>query len=59
MKTYQLVHLNKGLTTSRDTDLQQAQDVINRYTSEGWTLQQVMSPSDMEGALVGVFYKET
>ncbi|MBQ3603574.1 MAG: DUF4177 domain-containing protein [Clostridia bacterium] len=43
---------------SREKDLEQAQDVINEYIAEGWELQQIISPNDIMGALVGVFYKE-
>lgn len=58
MKEYKLVYLNKGIKISREKDLEQAQDVINEYISKGWELQQIISPSDVIGALVGVFYKE-
>ena len=58
MKEYKLVYLNKGIKMSREKDLEQAQDVINEYISKGWELQQIISPSDVIGALVGVFYKE-
>ena len=58
MKEYKVVFLNKGLKWSREKDLEQAQDVINQYASGGWELQQVLSPSDLGGAMVGVFYKE-
>lgn len=58
MKEYKLVFLNKGLKMSREKDLEQSQNVINEYVSQGWELQQVVSPNDMGGALVGVFYKE-
>ena len=58
MKEYKLVYLNKGIKLSRDKDLEQAEEVINQYVSEGWTLQQVVSPADIAGALVGVFYRE-
>ncbi len=58
MKEYKLVYLNKNLKLSREKDLEQAQEIINEYVAEGWTLQQIMSPGDMIGALVGVFYKE-
>lgn len=58
MKEYKLVYLNKGLKMSREKDLEQAQQIINEYVSEGWELQQIVSPSDIVGALVGVFYKE-
>ena len=58
MKEYKLVYLNKGLNFSRKKDLEQAQEIINEYTARGWELQQIVSPSDEIGALVGVFYKE-
>lgn len=58
MKEYKLVFLNKGLKMSRDKDLEQAQDMVNQQVSEGWELQQIVSPNDLGGAMVGVFYKE-
>lgn len=58
MKEYKLVYLNKGLKISREKDLEQAQEIINEYVTGGWELQQIISPSDGIGALVGVFYKE-
>lgn len=58
MKEYKLVYLNKGLKWSREQDLEQAQDIINKYVLEGWELQQIVSPNDMVGAMVGVFWKE-
>lgn len=58
MKEYRLVYLNKGIKMSREKDLEQAQEIINEYVANGWELQQIVSPNDMTGALVGVFYKE-
>lgn len=58
MKEYKLVYLNKGLKLSREKDLEQAEDIINQHVAEGWTLQQIVSPADAVGALVGVFFKE-
>lgn len=58
MKEYKLVFLNKGIKMSREKDLEFAQKTINEYVAEGWVLQQIVSPNDMLGALVGVFYKE-
>ena len=58
MKEYKLVYLNKGIKLSREKDLEQAEELINEYTYSGWILQQVVSPNDGVGALVGVFYKE-
>ena len=59
MKEYKLVYLNKGIKFSREKDLTQAEEIINQYVSEGWTLQEVATPDDGAGAMVGVFYKET
>ena len=59
MKEYKLVYLNKGIKFSREKDLAQAEEVINQYVSEGWTLQEIATPDDGAGAMVGVFYKET
>ena len=58
MKEYKLVYLKKGIKFSREKDLAQAEEIINQYVSEGWTLQQIATPGDDMGALVGVFYKE-
>ena len=58
MKEYKLVYLNKGIKMSREKDLEQAQEIINEYVAEGWELQQIVSPDDMGGALVGVSWKE-
>ena len=58
MKEYKLVYLNKGLKLTREKDLEQAQEVINEYVSDGWELQQIISPNDLGGAMVGLFYKE-
>lgn len=43
---------------SRKKDLAQAEKVINEYISDGWELQQIVSPDDMMGAMVGVFYRD-
>ena len=58
MKEYKLVYLNKGLKFSREKDMEQAEEIINEYVSAGWELQQIVSPNDGMGAMVGVFYKE-
>ena len=58
MKEYKLVNLNKALKMSREKDLEQAQNIINEYLADGWELQQIVSPSDATGTLIGVFYKE-
>ena len=38
--------------------LEKAERVINQYVSDGWTLQEIATPDDGAGAMVGVFYKE-
>ena len=58
MKVYKLVDLNKGFKTSREKDLEQAERIINEYVSDGWTLQEITTPDDGIGAMVGVFYRE-
>ncbi|MBO4925569.1 MAG: DUF4177 domain-containing protein [Clostridia bacterium] len=59
MIEYKLVYLNKGIKLSREKDLEQAEGIINRYVAEGWTLQQITTPGDGVGAMIGVFYRET
>ncbi len=58
MKVYKLVYLNKGFKASREKDLEQAERIINEYVSDGWTLQEITTPDDGVGAMVGVFYRE-
>ena len=58
MKEYKLVYLNKKANFSREKDLEQAEGVLNKYISDGWILQQVVSPSDGLGALIAVLYRE-
>lgn len=58
MKEYNLVYLNKGFNLSREKDVEQAEAVINEHIAEGWELQQIVAPSDLGGALIGVFYRD-
>ncbi|MBQ8197807.1 MAG: DUF4177 domain-containing protein [Lachnospiraceae bacterium] len=58
MKEYKLVYLNKGIKFSREKDLDQAEEIINEYVMQGWVLQQIVSPDDGIGAMIGVFYRE-
>lgn len=44
MKEYKLIYLNKGVKLSREKDLAQSEDTLNQYVSEGWELQQIISP---------------
>ena len=58
MKEYKTVYLNKGFSTTREKDLSKADEKINEMIEQGWELQQVVSPSDGVGALIGIFFKE-
>lgn len=58
MKEYKLVFLNKGIKFSREKDIDETENTINEYASQGWELQQVVSPNDLGGAMIGIFYKE-
>jgi len=58
LKEYKLVYLNKGIKFSREKDMEQAEEIINEYVSAGWELQQIVSPNDGVGAMIGVFFKE-
>ena len=58
MKEYKLVELNEKAHLSRTKDLNDAEIKLNSYIKEGWTLQQIVSPNDIGGALVAVLYKE-
>ena len=43
---------------SREKDLEQAEEIINQYVQDGWTLQEIATPDDGMGAMVGVFSRE-
>ncbi len=58
MKEYKLVYLNKGFSSTREKDLEKAEEKINEMADQGWELQQIVSPADMIGALVGVFCRD-
>jgi len=58
MKEYKLVCLNKDIKLSVQKDIEQAENVINQYVREGWTLQQVTAPGTIGGMMIGVFYRE-
>ena len=55
MKDSKLVYLNKGFRMSREKDLEQAEEKIKEMIDQGWELQQIVSPDDGIGALIGVF----
>ena len=58
MKEYKVVNLNKAIHMSRDKDLAQMEENINALVAEGWELQQVISPNDLGGVMIGIFFKE-
>ena len=58
MREYKLVYLNKGFSASREKDIEKAEKQINEMADQGWILQQVATPGDGVGAMIGVFYKE-
>ncbi len=58
MKEYKLVYLNKGFSSTWEKDLDKSEEKINKIADQGWELQQIVSPADMVGALVGVFSRE-
>ena len=58
MKEYKVGNLNKAIHMSRDKDLAQMEENINALVAEGWELQQVISPNDLGGVMIGIFFKE-
>lgn len=58
MKEYKVVNLNKAIHMSRDKDLAQMEENINALVAEGWELQQVISPNDFGGVVIGIFFRE-
>ena len=58
MKEYKLVYLNKGFSASREKDLNKAEEKITEMTDQGWELQQIVTPDDGAGAMIGLFFKE-
>ena len=57
MKEYKVVYLNKGFNLTREKDMQQMENNINALVAEGWELQQVISPNDLGGAMIGIFFR--
>ena len=58
MKEYKLVYLNKGFSASREKDLNKVEEKITEMTDQGWELQQIVTPDDGVGAMIGLFFKE-
>lgn len=58
MKIYKTVHLNPGLRLSRKKDLEVVDKLTNEMVKDGWKLEQVVSPNDFGGAIIGFFSKE-
>ena len=57
VKEYRLVYLNSGVHMSMQKDLFEAEDLLNQYISDGWTLQE-MVVMNSTSALVAVMYRE-
>lgn len=58
MKEYKFVILNHKLNWTREKDVMDAEEMVNKYIHEGWELQQIITPNDGVASMVGVFYKE-
>ena len=58
MKEYKVVNLNKAIHMSRDKDLAQMEENINALVAEEWELQQVISPNDLSGVMIGIFFRD-
>jgi len=44
---------------SKAKELEQTENIINEYASDGWILQQIITPADVVTApILGLFYKE-
>ncbi len=58
MKTYKIVILNEEFRLSRKKDAADAEAKLNEYISQGWILEQIVTPNDGLGSLVAILYKE-
>ena len=58
MKEYKLIYLNKDIKLTHSKDLEQIQQSVDEMVAEGWELQQIVSPSDLFGAMFGVFVRK-
>jgi|LSQX01.2.fsa_nt_gb hypothetical protein len=59
MREYKLVSLNPKMQLSKAKELEQTEKIINEYASDGWILQQIITPADVVTApILGLFYKE-
>ena len=58
MKEYKLVLLNEEVHLSRKKDVADAEARLNEYARQGWELQQIITPNDGMGSIIGVFYRE-
>lgn len=50
--------VNKGFSAGQEKDLAKAGAIIDQHVGDGWVLQQITTPDDGVGAMIGVFYKE-
>ncbi|MCD7946567.1 MAG: hypothetical protein LUF81_08220 [Clostridiales bacterium] len=58
MKEYKVVLLNKEVKLTRTKDLEQTQNAINQCVADGWELQQVVTPTYLDAAMIGIFCRE-
>ena len=58
MKEYKLVLLNEEVHLSRKKDVADAETRLNECARQGWELQQIITPNDGMGSIIGVFYRE-
>lgn len=56
-RRYRVVNLNPGIR-SRADDLKMIEQSINQMVEDGYTLQHVVSPNDIGGVVIGIFYKD-
>lgn len=58
MKEYKYVLLNEEVHLRRKNDLADAEALTNKLAHEGWELQQIFTPNDGMGSIMGVFVRE-
>ncbi len=58
MKEVKVELVNRGMNFGRKNDLEKAERTINDLLAEGWSLDHVVSPNDVGGAIVGIFSRE-
>ena len=56
MRKYKLVNLLEKKSFSKRKELEEAENILNQYASEGWILQEMSNL--YESDLIAVMYKE-